>query len=404
MPVIDGIVQVTSTQGVSLGDISTGIGLSSLDLGTLCKSTLINKWAKYKPIRHSNVGYVTESDRATAKQGMTVTKYTSPTTLRDNYANEWAYLQPREGQSPQEWFRAFDFIQVNNSGVPVVGHGYNRNASAPIYGWLNKPQGTYYIGRGGVLAAVGMLPHGETPPYSVQLSDIIQGSTSFGDMYIGIMLFRGSSLPNSTYVGLKTFSEEGSGVSRNISWMEAQQNFQNVDIRFSDSDFAYTNTNYYFMPVISFNASVTLDGGPTKYEAGVYACPGCDIATMAIKPADDPSAQNIALVINSSSFAYASGGYRVSIGATLWGVNTAVNNAYIYYDLYEGDSATGTPVATGDFYNYLTDGTIPVSPGKTKSFSYTRRASVPSFVTIVLTDYYTHYVYATITMALDDEL
>lgn len=366
----------------------------------------INKWAFYKPVKQPILRPLTNAERKAVKCGLTVDYFNHPDTLRNAFDSQWAYDQPRSASASTP-LRASDFVENNNSGQIITTGtrgGYNAKASAPIYGWLNKPQGTYYIGRGGVLAAVGMLPHGETPPYSVQLSDIIQGSTSFGDMYIGIMLFRGSSLPNSTYVGLKTFSEEGSGVSRNISWMEAQQNFQNVDIRFSDSDFAYTNTNYYFMPVISFNASVTLDGGPTKYEAGVYACPGCDIATMAIKPADDPSAQNVALVINSTSFAYASGGYRVSIGATLWGVNTAVNNAYIYYDLYEGDSATGTPVATGDFYNYLTDGTIPVSPGKTKSFSYTRRASVPSFVTIVLTDYYTHYVYATITMALDDEL
>lgn len=49
--------------GIGLGDISKCIGNSSLDLGTLCRSVTINKWAKYKPVPHSKVGILTEAER-----------------------------------------------------------------------------------------------------------------------------------------------------------------------------------------------------------------------------------------------------------------------------------------------------------------------------------------------------
>ena len=52
MPITNEIVVAP----VGLGDISQAIHLSSLDLGTLCQSTLINKWAKYKPFRNSSKG------------------------------------------------------------------------------------------------------------------------------------------------------------------------------------------------------------------------------------------------------------------------------------------------------------------------------------------------------------
>lgn len=384
MPVIDGIVQVTSTQGVSLGDISTGIGLSSLDLGTLCKSTLINKWAKYKPIRHSNVGYVTESDRATAKQGMTVTKYTFPTTLRDNFANEWAYLQPREGQSPQEWFRAFDFIQVNNSGVPVVGHGYNRKAAVPISGWFNKPEGEHYLGTIDLLASFGLRPSAQTPQDqdSVKLSDVSQDATGFGDMYLGIMLFYGTTLANSTYAGLKTYTDSG-GTVRNISWLESN-NIQFVDISFTDADLPVPNgaasRTYYFMPVISVASAATLDTNTNKYTGGIYAVPNADIATLIVKPAS--SANFLVVQAVSHEFSYGGGRLSVSVPTRMWGTR-GTYAANIYYDLYANETGTGTTLSSGTFYS----GTVPQTPSYTSyTYTYNSRMEMPEYLTLVLKD------------------
>lgn len=39
------------TAPVSIEDVRTVLGVSSYDLGTLCKSEKINMWAKYKPVR-----------------------------------------------------------------------------------------------------------------------------------------------------------------------------------------------------------------------------------------------------------------------------------------------------------------------------------------------------------------
>lgn len=44
---------------VSIDDVRSALGEASTDLGTLCKSSKINMFAKYKPIRHTAIGELT---------------------------------------------------------------------------------------------------------------------------------------------------------------------------------------------------------------------------------------------------------------------------------------------------------------------------------------------------------
>jgi hypothetical protein len=53
------------TAPVSIQDVRQVLGNSSTDLGTLCKASQINMWAKYKPILYPKVGIMTDSDFAT---------------------------------------------------------------------------------------------------------------------------------------------------------------------------------------------------------------------------------------------------------------------------------------------------------------------------------------------------
>lgn len=49
-------VTTTPRTGVSINDVRTALNESSYDLGTLCKSSRINPWAKYKPVEYNTWG------------------------------------------------------------------------------------------------------------------------------------------------------------------------------------------------------------------------------------------------------------------------------------------------------------------------------------------------------------
>lgn len=50
------------TAPVSIYDVQRCLGLSSTDLGTLCKSTLINRWSKMKPCRYDSLDVMVPAD------------------------------------------------------------------------------------------------------------------------------------------------------------------------------------------------------------------------------------------------------------------------------------------------------------------------------------------------------
>ena len=102
------------TAPVSIYDIQQTLGDASQDLGSLANSANINRNARDKPIRHANVGEVSEAERKAANYG-----------FQFNFANNAAdlvqgvtYLKP----DGDWWKRMNDFI------------GYEHNAQPPMSG------------------------------------------------------------------------------------------------------------------------------------------------------------------------------------------------------------------------------------------------------------------------------
>ena len=52
------------TKPIGMGDIKDAVNYGSLDLGTLIANGNIKPMAKYKPVRHSEVGILNETQRA----------------------------------------------------------------------------------------------------------------------------------------------------------------------------------------------------------------------------------------------------------------------------------------------------------------------------------------------------
>ena len=131
----------TPAQGISIADIMTATKNNSTDLGTLCQSLKVNKWAKYKPQRSSNPGMLTNLQRAMGQWGFsvngedTIREYSYADILAQALAKggEWVYQKPRGvysegGVDVAEWFRMYDFLNCDN----FSSKGYWHDAPAPF--------------------------------------------------------------------------------------------------------------------------------------------------------------------------------------------------------------------------------------------------------------------------------
>lgn len=147
---------------VSIYDVQRALGVSSGDLGTLCKHTNINLWARYKPIRYECIGPVTFATRKNLTHDGVSTpfgvlppwcglldimnqKVWSLVGTGGDISNGWQYLKPRGDRTPQggfkEFYRLTDFVRepsemtpsANGDPTPANLKGYNHNAKLPFY-------------------------------------------------------------------------------------------------------------------------------------------------------------------------------------------------------------------------------------------------------------------------------
>ena len=115
--------------GISVADVNAVIQEGSLDVGTLCRSDNINKWAKYKPFR-SNMLNPTAPQRQDKNYGLYIPYYTTIGGMvgdmrqntwenANNYSSSrlpWEWERPRGyGATNHEWYRLLDFNEYKHS-------------------------------------------------------------------------------------------------------------------------------------------------------------------------------------------------------------------------------------------------------------------------------------------------
>lgn len=107
----------TISSPVSCGDVSTALGTTSLDVGTLCKHTSVNKWARYKPMEalSTSTAALTENDRMEvgSSRGCYYGNKVTVTTnnLSDLHSADWSW------DKPTTWFRLLDFSGYNHAAT-----------------------------------------------------------------------------------------------------------------------------------------------------------------------------------------------------------------------------------------------------------------------------------------------
>lgn len=135
-------------------DIQRALGVSSTDLGGLCISQNINKWAMYKPERLSPIDNITLAQRKANYFGLTPLMNTKARAVAFGYGGtdaknigdtgytiadieaanlEWTYTRPTGGTSSP--FRLTDFAcdRAKTYGI----QGYRHEARSPLFGWTN---------------------------------------------------------------------------------------------------------------------------------------------------------------------------------------------------------------------------------------------------------------------------
>lgn len=158
----------TISAPITIDDVKSALGESSNDLGTLCKSGNINKWAKYKPVKYASVSGAIESVyRATdGKCGLSFDVFGNSTSavgvvellqrnatactnlithIKANAA--WAYVPPSGGASAP--YRLGDF-----KGYRTLGSNDDEEEHRPMhYGGNTKGQrNTVNIGSGLIMS------------------------------------------------------------------------------------------------------------------------------------------------------------------------------------------------------------------------------------------------------------
>lgn len=154
------------TAPVSIDDVKHVLGVGHNSVADLCRSSAINKWARFKPVRHSTKTLITITQRYNAWYGFsgnTGIPYVTDASRLMNYmvysiiqAKEmagsqtyWIYSKPAGGSNTP--YRLSDFVAKPNDATtpPWVGSlaGYNHSASFPVKVTLS---GTGIRNNGGV--------------------------------------------------------------------------------------------------------------------------------------------------------------------------------------------------------------------------------------------------------------
>ena len=203
----------TITAPIGLGDICRLLRERTMDLGSLCQSKTINKWAKYKPVSNYELEYEDElnttrdgwKDTATWWKGTdgqcgiaNIRTLSADDLVADKvaalFADSWTYNPPSgTAASP---FRAEDFLL------------YRRTAQSPFGKIKAYPSTDIKYYQGGSVMRWVITPH--TPESDeLALTDIARvfgtSTSTISEMWFGmVFICIGSSNPNNNDVPGKT--------------------------------------------------------------------------------------------------------------------------------------------------------------------------------------------------------
>lgn len=121
--------------GITTSMVGNALGTTSRDVGTLCKHSSINKWAKYKPIVYNTTSPLTEAQRKEKNYGITAWSGSSPNQVIIMYlmidgGNTITYNSPTGGTAAP--YRLGDFRKYNHAATAPVTNFFRSNTNIPV--------------------------------------------------------------------------------------------------------------------------------------------------------------------------------------------------------------------------------------------------------------------------------
>lgn len=347
--------------GINIDDVNAIIQTGGGDVGTVCTSNNINKWAKNKPFRNTSPGVMTDTDRANALWGLgsPVVQSAGGNTMAvqgpkfvaatlDTNGNAYEILKPRglagtAGNANSEWFRLLDF------------DGYYHTAQKPI--------------NSNDIAGFNVLDVGNTITYNVQktisqatgsitLSDLFT-KLGIGGFYLGIG-FRWGSSSSYTYfyrTSSTTIGAWASGQTPTIS-----VTFNKTDAPFSGAS-GNTNPRDFFIFAAKYTYTTSSSSIPSDQE--FYALP-FNLKSDGYGSINISKAFPVTFTLKRIGVAALSSIAFSSYGSDATNYIKAISAGGSYYDITGSIQNTYGSFALGFEARYTGSGTFPIDVTKIK--------------------------------------
>ena len=198
------------TRPVGMGDISTATGISSGDIGTLITQAgangLINKFAKYKPVRLNLPGEITDANRASVNWGFGssftdgIPSYDSKNGFHSGFMNIWNYYYPR-GASYGEWFRMLDFEGYTKKGNWTMSKWVDPSGNINVWGPFEAYVTCASTIGDGMRISFGIEPNYGQSAGLLTLADFanLPGFFNLSTWHFGLALISKTSVNNDMY-------------------------------------------------------------------------------------------------------------------------------------------------------------------------------------------------------------
>lgn len=364
------------TYPVGVGEVCNVLVTNHADVGWVCtRDTLINKFAKYKPVRLQNVIDTTvingvaqlnndKTWKSTAKWwrgddgrcGLSISVYDTEYKLTQGFTNDWAYLPPRGSSvTPNEPYRLIDFNQYNHTArcpfeVYITGDYRDEDGNAGFY---ITHQGTHNC-----LFFQYDFPR---DPTGVQIEDLKMQDDkgvfhNYDDMYVGILMTFGLCTPNNEVTGFIKINPKpiGTSISRDEQWGNGYNRTIYVNEIELYPNGGGANGTWYLYPFVTPNG-VRDEGGvdvPFNPWTGPISknttAPTAFGLTSISLPISNPNAPavcvclvggvNIYTVLTITSLTWAVGSFKFKFNMVATNTGTIRGGYYGTYDIYVLDS------------------------------------------------------------------
>lgn len=265
---------------VNTWDVAKVTRKGSGDVGTLCGSNqMINKFAKYKPVRLQNVidstvingvqqlNTSTKQWLSTAnwwrgddgKCGLNVNVYDTEYKLTQGFESDWGYLPPRGNSvTPKEPYRLIDFNYYNhNAQMPfratIMGDAYDEDGYPIFYITNNSSRQAVFCQY--------TFPQDDT---AIKIEDLKSKDGkgifyNYSDLYVGVLMTKGKVTPTADAWGVIKINPKpiGTSIDRDEEW----GNGYNRTIYLTEGEIANSQSGtWYVYPFITPNG-VRDEGG-----------------------------------------------------------------------------------------------------------------------------------------------